>query len=196
MTETESSRSKTTNRSKTTFHDIIFDCRRFRQYNIKQYSIISFSRTKLKSTCLPLTMMELPQKKYSHHHYLDACKIWFNPDGPRAATELKQLPLEEREKVWADLTGREATTTFTQNIKEDAEMLKSKLLELSTALETADRVRAIDADDNVDKKCAFDLARESNPEYVRSESFRLKFLRASGYDPRRCPWEGYSNHRP
>jgi hypothetical protein len=124
-------------------------------------------------------MMELPQKKYSHHHYLDACKIWFNPDGPRAATELKQLPLEEREKVWADLTGREATTTFTQNVKEDAEMLKDKLRQLDTSLATATRERTTD---DLDKKHAFDVVQESNPKYVRSESFRLKFLRASGYD--------------
>ena len=111
----------------------------------------------------------------SHLHYLDACKIWFNPDGARAANELKQLPLDEREKVWADLTGREATTTFTQNIVEDPSMLKGKLHELKQAIIKNTTMTGTSTN-------ALKLVLTSHPDYVYDATFLLKFLRASGYN--------------
>lgn len=108
--------------------------------------------------------------KYSHMNYLDACKIWFHPDGERAAKELKGLPLEEREQVWADLTGREATTTYKQNVVEDPYEIKSKLHELQSTLLK-----------ETNGSTAFQLVQNSYPDYMTSTSFLLKFLRASSY---------------
>jgi hypothetical protein len=101
---------------------------------------------------------------------MDACKIWFCPDGERTAKELHQIPTEEREKVWADLSGRESTTNFKREISEDPNMVTNKLKEFDTALRS------------IPDKAAYDIAHLIGATYVESRAFRLMFLRTTEFD--------------
>ena len=67
-------------------------------------------------------------------------KIVCDPGHERTARELRQLPKERRERVWADMTGDPTTTHYTQqqefydNKNENQNLMDAKLYELSTKL--------------------------------------------------------------
>jgi hypothetical protein len=106
--------------------------------------------------------------EYSGEHYLKACNIWFCPNHTQTSLEISRMAEAEREKVWADLAGREETTTFKRNIVEDPNMVQEKLKELDHELQ------------RIQNKRAFNLAHEANPQYT--SRLALKFLRASLFD--------------
>jgi hypothetical protein len=112
---------------------------------------------------------------YSQQHYTDACKIWFSPDGERAARELNQMTTDEREKVWADLSGRESATNFRKEVAEDTKVIEEKLQELDNEL------LAIKQQQSKSSK-AFDHAQVIAPEYTNNRAFRLMFLRSTVFD--------------
>ena len=101
----------------------------------------------------------------------NACNIWFCPAQERTARELKCLPRQQREKVWADLSGDKKVSLFEINPEEEdfvANCLKEMQMEI----------------DHIPEKAAFNLALKRSPDYVNRRSFRLMFLRADQYDPK------------
>lgn len=103
-----------------------------------------------------------------------ACRIWFCPTDDKIAMELRKMPQEEREKVWADLSGNEKTSMFRQPVKEDPKAIDEALVHLQREIE------------GTKEKTAFDLAQRMNPNYVKSRSFQLAFLRSCEYDGKRA----------
>jgi hypothetical protein len=122
------------------------------------------------------------ERPYDHRNYCDALQIWFNPTGEAAVRELQELPHIEREQVWADLSGREATTYFRKNVTEDSEMVEERIQELEQHLVA------------IPNKPALDMAQISNPEFVNSRSFRLMFLRAWGFEDPKLAAERMVQH--
>ena len=106
-----------------------------------------------------------------------AAKIWFCPSSQRAAQELGSLSKEEREQVWADLTGNERISRF-QTLDqladkgEDSKQVAEALLQLEHQLALV----------GLEQKQAFLKAKELSPEYVNDPRFRLRFLRAEKFD--------------
>lgn len=100
-----------------------------------------------------------------------ACGIWFCPVQERTARELHQLSQAEREKVWADMSGDDALSSF-ERIKENSEVVAQCLLEMDDEISRTSR------------KEAFLQAQGFAPDYVNSESMRIKFLRSEIFDPK------------
>jgi hypothetical protein len=97
-------------------------------------------------------------------------RIVCDPGHERTARELRQLPRESRERVWADMTGDPNTTYYSIN-PEEAAFVVDKLHEMHVELE---RIR---------DKPAYKLAFQISPDYVNDPAFLLLFLRSDGFDP-------------
>jgi hypothetical protein len=98
-----------------------------------------------------------------------ACKIWFNPLQERTVRELDQLPVSEREKVWADFSGDTKLSAFTSGV-EDPNDMDGHLMKLHDEIA------------KVSDKKAFEQAQKASPEYTDSREFRLGFLRTDQFD--------------
>jgi hypothetical protein len=98
-----------------------------------------------------------------------ATMIMLCPAQERTARELHELPVEEREKVWADMSGNSNTTTYSINPEEES-FLQEKLDQLEIEVST------------ISEKEVFDQTRRTFPDYVNSRSFRLLFLRSTSFD--------------
>lgn len=105
-----------------------------------------------------------------------ACQIWLAPSDERTANELRQLPHDAREKVWADLSGNERTSSFKKAVTEDPDEIRAALKVMEEEIERTAS----------EKKAAFLLARKRSPENVGEDSFRIMFLRACHYDGRKA----------
>ncbi len=106
--------------------------------------------------------------------FQSACHIWFCPTDEKIATELRRMAHDEREKVWADLSGNEKTSMFKQVVMEDPNEISEGLNQLQREV------------DSTKEKPAFDFARRQSPEYVQDRSFQLVFLRSCEYDGKRA----------
>ena len=84
------------------------------------------------------------------------------------AKQLAQMSMEEREKVLYDIHGIES------EIQETPQMLSDGL---SLLEEEIGKIR---------EKPAYEEAKRMNPEYVKDERFRLKFLRCDRFDPEKA----------
>ena len=101
----------------------------------------------------------------------NACDIWFSPAEDRTVRELGEMPTEQREKVWADMSGNEKTSFYQKETTENPEQVARALLEMDSEIF------------KITHKPAYDLA-DKQSSYVRNQEFRLKFLRSCDYDPR------------
>jgi len=95
--------------------------------------------------------------------------IMFCPEQERTARELHELPVEEREKVWADMSGNSKITTYSINPEEES-FLEEKLDRLEIELS------------KISQREVFDRAQRTSPDYVNSRSLRLLFLRSTSFD--------------
>ena len=120
---------------------------------------------------------EEKRRKDRNRKFQNACKIWFCPSDERIARELLHMPQEEREKVWADLSGNENTSQFRKEITEDPKKISKALYDMATS---------INDDIGVEKQSAYELAYQQNSEYVNNHSFRLMFLRSCEYDGKKA----------
>lgn len=109
----------------------------------------------------------------NHQGILNAIanRIMFCPAEERTARELEQMPMEDRERVWADMKGLPETAEYRINA-ESAEFLAERLFQLDQELT---RIPP-------SSKVAFSLAEHMAPNYVNGISFRLRFLRADDFD--------------
>ena len=93
--------------------------------------------------------------------FSDACRIWINPSEERTMRELQELPTEEREKVWADLSGddfdseQRDTSIIRQEEEEQLAQLNEELKKVEMSLPSIPAVK----------------------KYISQRSFRLMFLR-------------------
>jgi hypothetical protein len=99
-----------------------------------------------------------------------ASRILFCPSEERTVRELQELPSEDREQVWADMTG-DPETTYYRIHAENPEFVAQCLAELSKTLEHCSHPN----------RSSFDRACQQNSDYVSSQ--RLKFMRAENFDP-------------
>jgi hypothetical protein len=103
-----------------------------------------------------------------------ACRIWFRAPEGRAAQELRELPTDERERVWADLTGNQDISNF-EVAEEDTEQMHRYFTELRKELfEYAQKQPAK----------ALSIVINTSPNYIHNPPFMLKFLRAQGLNVR------------
>ena len=96
-----------------------------------------------------------------------ASKILFFPTEERTARELQQLPKEERQQVWADMTG-DPQNTYYRIHAETPEFIQESLDNFDQAMTSHT------ADAN-----ALRMAIEQDPVYVKQQ--RIKFLRADNF---------------
>jgi hypothetical protein len=103
-----------------------------------------------------------------------ACRIWFRAPEGRAAQELRELPTDERERVWADLTGNQNISNF-EVADEDPALIHRCFTELRNELfEHAKKQPAK----------ALSIVINTSPNYICNPPFMLKFLRAQGLNVR------------
>jgi hypothetical protein len=98
-----------------------------------------------------------------------ACRIWFMPSDEKIASELRRLSVQEREKVWADLSGNEKTSSFRNEVAEDDVIIRAALEDLRREI------------DDIHIKESLLLTRHQS-HYVKDRSFQLMFLRSCDYD--------------
>eukprot|EP00934_Nitzschia_sp_Nitz4_P009185 Nitzschia sp. Nitz4//scaffold4_size323378//317749//319957//NITZ4_000718-RA/size323378-augustus-gene-0.62-mRNA-1//-1//CDS//3329553573//9175//frame0 len=99
-----------------------------------------------------------------------ACSIWFCPKHERTAAELRDLPQEQREKVWADLSGNEDTSIYQRNSVEDPKQLEEALENFRNHIATQQN------------NASLELALRKLPDYVMDRGFLLSFLRSCEFD--------------
>eukprot|EP00980_Cylindrotheca_fusiformis_P027849 scaffold22560_cov135-Cylindrotheca_fusiformis.AAC.60 len=97
-------------------------------------------------------------------------RILFCPAEERTARELQELPREDREQVWADMTG-DPEATYYRIHHESPEFLSLSLNAVTKNLEGYHHP----------SRASFDRAFQQDCDYVNSQ--RLKFLRAENFDP-------------
>ena len=95
-------------------------------------------------------------------------RIVCDPGHDRTARELRQLPKEVRERVWADVTG-DPNATHYHVTPEDPNHVQRQL----KALEKEVR--------GISPKEAYDRALRMNASYVQDPSFRVMFLRSEEF---------------
>jgi hypothetical protein len=101
----------------------------------------------------------------------NSCQIWFYAPEGRAARELRELPREDRERVWADMSGNKEISNFEVQ-KEDPEHINLCFIELrGELLEFTGKHPAK----------ALSAAFATSPGYICNPEFMLKFLRAKEY---------------
>lgn len=103
-----------------------------------------------------------------------ARRIWLAPSDAKVAGEMHRLPIKEREKVWADLSGNEKASTFKAQVVEDS-------ITISTAVEGCRKEIQ-----RIQNKEGYLLAQQQAPDYVNDRSFHLMFLRACDYDEKKA----------
>jgi hypothetical protein len=107
---------------------------------------------------MPSSLFDVPSPFIS-----DACRIWICPSEERIMRDLKELPIEEREKVWADLSGDddyyaiEPDTCIASPEEEQLVQLNEELLKVEGSLPSISAVK----------------------NYISQRSFRLMFLRSN-----------------
>lgn len=106
--------------------------------------------------------------------YSTCFQIWCSPDNPLISRELQEMSRENRELVWADLSGNRRGSAFyhepTDNIKESPENVERAMREL---------------EQEIQRLPTFTLLRkveQKHPSYVNSESFRMQFLRCERFN--------------
>ena len=102
-----------------------------------------------------------------------ACKIWCYPKDLHTGRELKSLPLEEREKVWGDMSG-DSTLSHYQINPEQPEFVQQCLQEVQAEIGKVP----------TKEKSAYEHALSTSPDYVLDHSRMLMFLRSEGFDPK------------
>jgi hypothetical protein len=103
----------------------------------------------------------------------NACNIWLCPTEERNIKELRALTPTEREKVWADLSGYDKSSTFNKDAEDPRKVEEALQQQLKENLSLIK-----------DNRDAFDLAQSSSPEYTDSRSFRVIFLRSNEFNAR------------
>jgi hypothetical protein len=106
------------------------------------------------------------QEEAKNQKFQNACRIWFRPAEDRTARELREMPQDEREKVWADLSGNEKASKFRKEVIEDPKEIEKAMEDMKAELES------------IHEKEAFELARKQSSTYVNLRSFQLMFLRS------------------
>jgi hypothetical protein len=111
------------------------------------------------STIMPTSLFDVPSPFIA-----DACSIWICPSEERTIRDLKELPKEEREKVWADLSGDDylycaiqPDTCIASPEEEQLMQLNEELLKVEGSLPSIPAVK----------------------NYISQHSFRLMFLRSN-----------------
>jgi hypothetical protein len=108
--------------------------------------------------------------------FQNACRIWFCPAEEKIAKELREMPQDEREKVWADLSGNEKTSQFRKEVIEDPAAISKALEDMRKELEKMGNKQALE----------LALTRKDSSAYVNSRSFRVMFLRSCEYDGKKA----------
>lgn len=103
-----------------------------------------------------------------------ACRIWFCPAHQKIAKELRELPQDQREKVWADLSANEDASHYKQEMFENPSTIDAALEQMKRNM----------YDIQNKPGCALSAALNQNRDYVEKRSTLLPFLRFCEYDPR------------
>ena len=103
-----------------------------------------------------------------------ACRIWFTPSDEKIARELQRLHHEEREKVWADLSGNEKASSFQKQVLEDNTRISASMETLYLEINF------------IQNKQVLVHTRQQSHDYLKDRSFNLMFLRYCNYDGRRA----------
>mmetsp|Transcript_15787 Transcript_15787/g.29316 ORF Transcript_15787/g.29316 Transcript_15787/m.29316 type:complete len:371 (+) Transcript_15787:114-1226(+) len=142
-----------------------------------------------------------------HRSALQA-RILFCPAEERTARELQQLPKEQREQVWADMTGHPETQQYRMTAEspalvqqqvnamtEDIQSLLSSSTSSSVSTSSSEGEASHPSNDNSNNSHdatttlssistssfqAYRLARQRNPEYVEAQ--KIMFLRAEDFN--------------
>ena len=122
-----------------------------------------------------MTSQPAPRPDDSTINMLEFVSVLCNPNHHRSNGDLDRLSIPERTRVFEDLVG--STPLPAEEVNHMVKSIQEMEVELS----------------KISKKDAFDKVLASNPEYVNDIRFRLMFLRASDYDPRRSA-EQLVNH--
>ena len=98
-----------------------------------------------------------------------ACRTWFEAPGRRAADELHSLPSVERERVWADLTGKPEICQAAAFPQEDTGRVQQAFSDLRQLLlqSPLEPLRS---------------ALQLQPEYICNPNYLIRFLRAKNFD--------------
>ena len=109
-----------------------------------------------------------------------ACKIWCYPTDEHTGRELKSLSLEEREKVWGDMSGDSKLSHYEINPEEPSfvgtclEELHDELNKLSSGSNNKDKDKQ--------QYSSFEYAKQQYPHYVFDRSRLLLFLRSESFN--------------
>jgi hypothetical protein len=94
------------------------------------------------------------------------------------AKELNQLSLAEREKVYYDLHG------VADVVEERPEFVDKCLADLER--EICNSNTNTNNNNNITNNNAYEMAKKCNPDYICGQAFRLKFLRAESFVPKKA----------
>ena len=97
-------------------------------------------------------------------------QIVCDPGHERTVRELRQLPKESRERVWADMTGDPSTTYYSIN-PEDPSFIAESLGRMNEELR------------KIESEAGAQLPHRMAPELSNDSAFQLAFLRAEEFDP-------------
>jgi hypothetical protein len=84
------------------------------------------------------------------------------------------MPQEEREQVWADLSGNEKTSVFKKEVVENKEQIDKRLNEFQDEI------------NSIREKAAYEVAEGQSKSYVHDRAFRLSFLRSCEYNGKKA----------
>ena len=121
---------------------------------------------------LKYTMSSIPEE-----HRKIALGILFCPAEERTARELKELPQEDRQQVWADMTGENSNIEYRLNA-ESPEFLFERIQALHHALETqhnhnhSSSISISPTTTNTTKRSAYEEAMEQDSAYVDRQKIK------------------------
>jgi hypothetical protein len=127
-------------------------------------------------------MVETMQPTHHHNHQERSDGLYFeivcDPGNERTTRELRQLPRESREKVWADMTGDSTATYYSSATGSVATAVEDPLV-VKQALATLDQ--ELGKATSVVMNLALQQTKVAN-----DPAFRLSFLRVEDLDPYRA----------
>ena len=106
-----------------------------------------------------------------------ACKIWCYPTDEHTSEKLKTLSLEEREKVWGDMSGDSKLSHYEIN-PEEPTFVENCLQELHEEL------NKLSSKDDAKTSSSFEYVKQHHPEYVFDRKRLLMFLRSESFHPK------------
>ena len=121
-----------------------------------------------------------PPSSLGNKHPLDvAANIWCNPTDKTKYEMIRTMPLQEREKVWSDLSGNSILSNYTppsDSVDETPNMLKGHLNEMYIELQQQLKSKS------KSKPPAYQVAYDMDSNYATDKSLWLMYLRIDQYD--------------